>query len=97
MLINAPLVAGSAATEEGGAATMAATMGGAAGPVTAILPPGTEDASAAAAAAFAARGAETAAMLAQLSAVRSLFADTVAASAAGYTAVDGINEALLAL
>jgi len=97
MLINAPIVAGSAAAEDAGAATMGGTMAGAAGPVTAILPPGAEDASAAAAAAFAARGAETQAMLAQLVTVRGLFAATMSSSALAYTAVDAINEATLAL
>jgi hypothetical protein len=97
MLINAPLVAGAAATEDSGVATMGGTMAGAAGPVTAVLPPGAEDASAAAAAAFVARGAETEAVLAQLTAVRGLFAQTMAASGAAYTAIDGINEATLAL
>jgi hypothetical protein len=97
MLINAPVVAGSAAVEDAGAATMSGTMAGAAGPVTAVLPPGAEDASAAAAAAFSARGAETVAMLTQLTTVRALFAQTMASSAAGYTAVDGINEATLAI
>ena len=73
------------------------TMAGAAGPVTAILPPGAEDASAAAAAAFVARGAETEAVLAQLTAIRAMFAETVGASGVAYTAMDGINEATLAL
>jgi hypothetical protein len=97
MMINAPVLAASSATEDSGVATMGATMGGAAGPVTAILPPGAEDASAAAAAAFVARGAETEAMLAQLTAVRAMFAQTIAASGVAYTAMDGINEATLAL
>ena len=97
MLINAPVVAGSAAVEDAGAATMGATMAGAAGPVTAILPPGAEDASAAAAAAFIARGAEAQALLTQLVVVRTLFAQTMASGAACYTAVDVINEATLAL
>ncbi len=97
MLINAPVVAGSAATEDAGAATMGGTMAGAAVPVTAILPPGAEDASAAAAAAFIARGAECEAILAQLTTVRAMFAQTMAAGAAGYTAMDAINEATLAL
>jgi hypothetical protein len=97
LLVNAPLLGVASSVENAGAATMAATMGAAAGPVTAVLPPGAEDASAAAAAGFAARGAETVAMLAQLTAVRMLFAETIAASAAGYTAVDAVNEATLAL
>jgi PE family len=97
ILVNAPVVAGSAATENAGAATMGATMGGAAGPVMAVMPPGSEDASAAAAAAFIARGAETEAMMAQLTVVRTLFAETMASSAAGYTGIDVINEGLLAI
>jgi hypothetical protein len=97
MLINAPVVAAASATEDAGVATMGGTMAGAAGPVTAILPPGAEDASAMAAAAFAARGAETAAVLAQLTAVRGLFAATMASSGVAYTAMDAFNEATLAL
>jgi hypothetical protein len=97
MMINAPVLAGAAATEDAGAATMGATMAGAAAPVTAILPPGAEDASAAAVAAFAARGAETEAMLGQLTAVRAMFAQTVGASGVAYTAMDAINEATLAI
>ena len=97
MLINSPLLAMAAATESAGAATMGGTMAGAAGPVTAILPPGAEDASAAAAAAFAARGAETEAVLAQLTTVRALFAETVASSGVAYVAMDAMNEATLAL
>lgn len=76
---------------------MGGTMAGAAGPVSAILPPGAEDASAAAAAAFVARGAETEAVLAQLTAVRAMFAQTMASSAAAYAASDAVNEATLAL
>jgi hypothetical protein len=71
VLVNAPLVAMASAVETSGAATMAGTSAGAAGPVTAILPPGAEDASAAAAAGFVARGAETMAMMTQLGALRS--------------------------
>lgn len=97
MLIDSPLLAMASATEDAGAATMGGTMAGAAGPVTAILPPGAEDASAAAAAAFVARGAETEAVLAQLVAVRAMFAQTVGASGVAYTAMDAINEAALAL
>src|ERR1700709_1774516 len=97
MLINSPLLAMSSATENAGAATMGGTMAGAAGPVTAIVPPGAEDASALAAAAFAARGAETTAVLAQLTSVRGLFAATMASSGVAYAAMDAINEATLAL
>lgn len=97
LLINAPVLAAASATEGAGAATMGGTMAGAAVPVTAVLPPGAEDASVAAAAAFVARGAETEAMLAQLTVVRTLFAQTIAASGVGYAACDATNEAALAL
>jgi len=97
MLVNSEVVAGASAVEHGGAATMGATAAGTAAPATAILPPGAEEASAAAAAAFMARGAETQAMLAQLVAVRELFAQTMSTNAAAYAAVDGINHATLAL
>jgi hypothetical protein len=97
MLINAPLLAAQAAAEEAGTGSMAGTMGGAAGPVTAILPPSVDDIGTALSAGFAARGAETEAMLAQLVMVRGLFAGTVASSGLAYTAMDGINEAIVAL
>ena len=97
MLINAPMVAGASAIEDAGAATMGGTMAGAAGPVTAVLPPGGEDASATAAAAFVARGAATEAMLTQLTLIRALFAQTMGASGVAYAATDAINEATLAL
>ena len=97
ILVDAPVVAGAAAVEAAGAAVMGGTTAGAAVPVTMVAPPGADDASVAAAAAFVARGAQATAMLAQLTAVRGLFASTMAASAAGYTAIDVINEATLAI
>jgi hypothetical protein len=97
LLINAPALGVASAVENAGAATMAGTGAGAAGPVTAILPPGAEDASAAAAAAFGARGAETMAMLTQLTTVRALFANTIATSGAAYLATDAINDATLSI
>ena len=51
----------------------------------------------AAAAAFVARGATTDALLTQLTVIRTLFAQTVAASGAAYAATDAINEGSLAL
>ena len=97
LLINAPAVGVASAIENAGTATMAGTGAGAAAPVTAILPPGAEDASAMAAAAFSARGAETMAMLSQLVMVRGLFAETMGTSAAAYVATDTINQATLAI
>jgi PE family len=97
MMVVSPLLAAASAVEDAGAATMGGTMAGAAGPVTGVLPPGAEDASAAAAAAFVARGAATDALLAQLTTIRALFAQTIATSGAAYAASDAINEATLAL
>jgi hypothetical protein len=97
IMINSPLLAASAAFEEGGAATMGGTMAGAAVPVSAILPPGSEDASAAVQAGFTARGVETTAMVAQLAVIRQLFAATMGASGAAYAATDAVNEATLAV
>lgn len=97
IMVNSPLLAASAAFEEGGAATMGGTMAGAAVPVSAILPPGSEDASAAVSAGFAARGAETSAMVAQLAVIRQLFSSTMAAGGAAYAATEVVNEATLAI
>lgn len=97
IMVNTPLLAASAGFEEGGAATMGATMAGAAVPVTAILPPGSEDASVAVQAGFTARGAQTAAMVAQLAVIRQLLSATMAAGGAAYAATDAVNEATLAV
>ena len=97
ILVNSPLLAAASAVEDAGAATMGGTMAGAAGPVTGVLPPGGEDASAAAAAAFVAHGATSDALLTQLTVIRSLFAQTIAAGGAAYAATDAINEGSLAL
>lgn len=97
MGIDAPVVATAAATETAGAGTMAGTTAGAAAPITAVVSPGVEDASIAAAAGFVARGAETDAMMAQLTTVRGLFAETMAASGLAYTATDALNQAALVI
>ena len=97
VLVNAALLATAAAVEDAGAATMGAATAAAAAPVTGVLPPGGEDASAAAAAGFAAHGAMTEAMLTQLTMIRGLFAQTLAASGVSYVAKDAINEATLAI
>lgn len=97
VLVNAPLIGVASATENAGSATMAGTSAGAAGPVTAVLPPGGEDASFAAQAAFVARGAETLGMMTQLTVVRALFAETMGTSGAAYLATDAINDSALAL
>jgi hypothetical protein len=97
VLVNAPLLGMASGIENAGAATMAGTSAGAAAPVSAVLPPGAEDASVAAAAAFQARAAETLAILSQLTVVRGLFANTIGTSAFAYLTTDAINEATVAL
>lgn len=95
--IDAPLVATAAAVETAGAGTMAGTMAGAAGPMCAVVGPGVEDASIEGAAGFVARGAETGALMAQLTTVRSLFAATMASSGLAYEATDALNQAVLSI
>lgn len=97
MGIDAPVVAAAAATETAGAGTMAGTSAGAAAPMMAVVGPGVDDASIEAAAGFVARGAETDALMAQLTTVRGLFAETMAASGLAYTATDALNQAALAI
>lgn len=97
IMVNSPLLAASSAFEQGGAATMGGTMAAAQAPVTAVLPPGSEDASVAAAAGFAAHGVLTGAVLTQLTTVRELFAATMGTSAVAYSAMDALNEATLAI
>jgi hypothetical protein len=63
--------------------------------MSAVVGPGVEDASIEAAAGFAARGAETDALMAQLTTVRSLFAATMASSGVAYEATDLLNQASL--
>jgi PE family len=95
--IDAPLVATAAAVETAGSATMAGTTAGAAAPMCGVVGPGVEDASIEAALGFAARGAETSALMAQLTTVRALFAGTMASSGLAYTATDALNEAALSI
>jgi hypothetical protein len=97
MGIDAPVVATAAAVETAGAGTMAGTSAGTAAPMSAVVGPGVEDASIEAALGFAARGAETDALMAQLTTVRGLFAETMAASGVAYTATDALNQAALAI
>ncbi len=97
LMAAAPILAASSGFESAGAATMAGTMAGAAEPVTAIIPPGADDASIAAAAGTTARGVEMIAALTQLSTVRELFGATIGASGAAYTATDVIGAAILSV
>jgi hypothetical protein len=94
--VETALLGTSAAMEAAGAGTMTGTTAGAAPEITAVLPPGADGASAAFAAALNARGAETLALMADLTTVRALFADTIGVSGLSYAAVDGINQAMLA-
>jgi PE family len=95
--VDAPMVGTAAAVETAGAGTMAGTSAGAAAPMSAVVGPGAEDASVEAALGFAARGAETDALMTQLSTVRSLFAATMASSGVAYEATDALNQAALTI
>lgn len=97
LLINAPALGVLSAVETAGTATMAGTGAGAAFPVCSVTGPGAEDASLALMPVFNGRGAETMAMLSQLTMVRGLFAGTVAASGCAYTATDAIGQATLSI
>lgn len=97
VLVDGVVVATGAAVEGAGAATMAGTSSGAAPAITAVVPLGAEDASAAAAAGFNARGAETLAMMAQLTGSRGLFSETMSANGLAYTATDAANQAVLSI
>jgi len=93
--VDAPVVGTAAAVEAAGAGTMAGTTAGAAAPMCGTVGPGCEDASIEAGLGFAARGAETGALMAQLTTVRDLFAATMASSGVAYEATDALNQASL--
>jgi hypothetical protein len=95
--VDGPAVATSAAQETAGAGVMLGTTAGATEPICGVIPPGADDASIGAGTGFAARGAETTALMAQLTMVRDLFAATMASSGVAYTATDALSEAALAL
>lgn len=95
--VDAPVVATSAATEAAGAGTMLGSTAGATEPICGVVPPGADDASIGAGTGFAARGAETTALMTQLTMVRNLFAATMASSGVAYEATDALSEAALAL
>ncbi|MBV8860932.1 MAG: PE domain-containing protein [Mycobacterium sp.] len=93
--VDAPVVGTAAAVEAAGAGTMAGTAAGAATPICTTVGPGADDASLGAGVGFAVRGAETAALMAQLTTVRDLFAATMASSGVAYEATDALNQAAL--
>ena len=95
--VNPAVLALSSAVETAGAASMAGAALGAAPTMTTVLPPGADAASAAAAAGLNARGAAALGVLADLTAVRALFADTVGVNGVSYAAADAINQASLAI
>ena len=93
--VDPALLAASAGVENAGAASMAGSMGAAGPLVCSVLPPGADSVSAAAAAALNTRGAATEAMMSQLTAMRALFGDTVAANGVSSAAVDTVGKAIL--
>jgi PE family len=95
--VDPALLGMSAAVETAGAGSMAGASGAAAPEITAVLPPGADGASVAAAEGLNARGAATVGLMADLTTVRSLFADTIGVNGVSYAAVDAINQATLAI
>jgi hypothetical protein len=95
--VSPELLGLSSAVEAAGAGTMAGATGGTAPEMTCVLPPGNDAASIAVADALVMRGAAAVGMMTDLTTVRGLFAGTIGANGAGYAAVDGINQAMLAL
>lgn len=93
--VDPALLAASAGVENAGAASMAGSMAGAGPVISSVLPMGADTVSAAAAAALNARGAATEAMMTQLTAMRALFGDTIAANGVASTAVDTVGKAIL--
>ena len=97
LLINAPMLGVASAVETAGAATMAGTGAGAAPTINGIAPINMGQEGLAFQAACLARGAETIGMLTHLVTVRGLFAATITASGAGYTATNAINTTTLSI
>ena len=96
MVVPEVLASGSA-TENAGAATMTGATCAAGPEMTAVLPPGCDAASIAASEALIGRGTVAIGMMTNLTVARTLFAETIGANGAGYVAVDGIQQATLAL
>lgn len=97
MFIEGPALAAQAASEGAGGATTASTLAAGAPAMGAVLPMGGEEVSVMFAQAIAAHGAQFLAAGAVGVAQREAFAATVATSAATYTAVDAVGQALLSL
>jgi len=97
ILVNPALLGMSAAVETAGTSAMAGAAGGAAPTITAVMPPGADGASVAASAGLNARGAAAMALMANLTAVRGMFATNVGVNGVSYAAMDAVNEASLAL
>lgn len=96
MVIPEVLALGSA-VENAGAATMAGETGATGPEMTAVLPPGLDGASLAASDALIGRGAMAIGMMTGMTAARTMFAETIGVNGVSYAAVDGINQATLAL
>ncbi|MEB3980179.1 PE domain-containing protein [Mycobacterium sp. 663a-19] len=97
MFIEAPALAAQAAAEGVGSATTAANLAAAAGPMGAVVPQGGEEVSQMLVSAIMAHGAQFLAVGAVGVAQRAAFAATVATSAATYTAMEAVDQAVMAL
>jgi hypothetical protein len=96
MVVPEVLALGSA-VENAGAATMAGATGATGPEMTAVLPLGLDGASIAAQGALVGHGATAIGMMTGLTAARTVFAETIGVNGVSYAAVDGINQATLAL
>jgi hypothetical protein len=95
--VDTALLGMSSAVETASTAAMSGVSAGVAPMITTVLPPGADVPSATAAAALNARGAATLAMLAELTAVRSLFASAIAVNGVSYAAVDAVGQSMLSV
>jgi hypothetical protein len=95
--VDSELLGLSSGIETASTGAMAGASSGASPMITAVLPPGADAPSATVSAALNARGAATLAMLAELTGVRSLFADTIGVSGVSYAAVDAVGQSMLSV
>jgi hypothetical protein len=95
--VDPAMLAASSGVENAGAASMQAAAAAAAPLTCSVLPMGGDTVSVGAAAGLNARGAVTQAMMAELSAMRGLFADTIGVNGVSYAATDTIGQAILSV
>jgi hypothetical protein len=97
VLIETPLLAAQGVAESAGAASTGGVLSGAAPEMLAVMPMGGEEVSMMLAQAIAAHNAQFLAATGVGVAQRAAFAGTVASSAAAYTVMNGVSQALVSL